>query len=272
MYVFGNYDQRVLNDVAKRYKLPKIKLIDYSDVLLKKICKKNDYNHSLKSFMFALNIKLDNFIEHNPLWDAKLLFEIYKKINSLSDDDIIKLENKLKIEMLRPKRNAQDGSDKYIDTPIHDNFNISILKLIKHDKKIEKFCIDEDIDHFVEFILEPEKTQIEYTCFNNSGEQISCKSTFIHKNKKDIKYKDFYKIKNELNIDFHNNVLICEKSFRPFFKEKINKERIFNVAYWIPIVSLKNFETNTICKMINLFYEDKKFDLYINYDFLNLLS
>ncbi|MFS0864914.1 exonuclease domain-containing protein [Fredinandcohnia sp. 179-A 10B2 NHS] len=77
IYVWGDADSRVLENVCNRYGLPLIKVVNYQQVLMNKF--KLKFNPSLSNVCKILNIKTE-LEHHNALTDAKLLRAVYKKI------------------------------------------------------------------------------------------------------------------------------------------------------------------------------------------------
>lgn len=83
IYVWGNADCRVLNNVCNRYRLPEVHVIDYQEELMKKFKLKSA--PSLSDVCRLLNIKTD-LQRHNALTDAKLLRAVYKTISRNFED------------------------------------------------------------------------------------------------------------------------------------------------------------------------------------------
>ena len=172
---FGNYDQLILDNVASRYSLRRIKLNDFSIDVQKKLKIKKQHSPSLRTLRFSLGININNLKEHNALSDAEVLSKIYNVFNNLNDDQKEVLKQKIDLENFRPKLNVQDVYAKYIEAKVKDDYLIYVLEYLKIPKVIEKLYINEAIDEYVEMVKTKEKEIYRITIFDNKGNFIEQK-------------------------------------------------------------------------------------------------
>ncbi len=267
--VHGDYDQKILDDIAERYNLQKIKVIDVSGAFRHK-----KLIPSISKLIRAFGIDDNKFEKHSSIDDAKALLEIFKSCSQLKNEEeleyikqLIILEHCRPYNYRRKWKKATEEEDKNIELAnehyyIFDLYN---SKYIKQEKNSEVGY--HNIKHSL-FVI------------SNKGEVIKSSSDKFNKvpkaQVKQITNNCYDKVINLL-IKYKNNFVLISnhnltKRFETFFKKEYRTS--FPTLYTIPWQSLidvmhLNSECNVdqLIKVVNEiennFYnkETKRFDL-----------
>lgn len=262
VFVFGKFDQEVLNKVSNRYKIPRINVIDLQNDI-NKFLKISKFCLGLKKIAMILNIDFKN--EHNSLEDARVLFEICFSLfkNEFNIDNLKK--RIFHIQNIPSLINNEFINFKKIKkTKLNNNFNIISFNVSIKEKKFKPLIDKEELkDVFIshELINELNTSQKFYFILNINITKYGEDLKLIFNKKLKLKYetkKNINQTKNNKiieilnkNLDFLNDFIF--KNIDSLFISNSKKIMIylakkFDVQFTF-IINNKNLSIQEIKKI-----------------------
>lgn len=194
---YGSYDQHILDDIAKRFHLPQIPLIDIS----KNLCCGLKDTFSLSKMAFLLGIDERKYKRHNSSDDAQLLYDVFMKYCSLKDKiDWDKVVEFLKFEQLRPRLAGANNSTAYPNLKIkpHHFYVIDLL--------FKKNIAPSDEDDITKFSVK----HFNFVITNNGKilfHQSECKTNLTKEEKNQMRMDKLNILKQEL-LKYKTNLVL----------------------------------------------------------------
>ncbi len=264
---YGNYDQTVLDSVAKRWGLERIELFDACEEIKKGLKIDKQHSPSLSSLAYSFDIDQSQYNKHEAFEDARLLFDIFLAFLKSDHSKLGSIREKLMNEFLRPGHYKE-----YIKKP--NKFEISIepdylyiLDLSEIRKHIERDEITEKVIniHYSYYL--------DIRIINQEGKMINR----FYQNWTTCDYES---IANQLIQDCRartinkygiGNVFISKNKFKTAYSNilinKFNKrlplvftDSLITIKYVLKFNEITDDIIKTIIEKINCFYDPVKKD------------